>query len=212
MTRVTWGDAGTRFYEAGADRGVLFVDENSGVAWNGLTAVRENPSGGEPQPYYIDGFKYINLATAEEFEATIEALSSPLEFGVCDGTHAVHTGLFITQQPRREFNLTYRTQVGNDVDGLDHGYKVHLVYNALAAPSSRNHQTLSDSPEPLPFAWAITTAPPRLSGYKPSAHMVVDSRYTDPAVLLELEDLLYGTDLSESSFPTQAELIALFAP
>lgn len=211
MTRVTWGDAGQRFYEAGADRGVLYVGTDAGVPWNGLTAVRENPSGGEPEPYYIDGFKYINLAAAEEFEAEIQAFSSPAAFGVCDGTESIANGLFITQQRRREFNLCYRTMLGNDVDGLDHGYKLHLVYNALAKPASRENRTISDSPEPVGLSWEISSRPPRSSGYRPTAHMVVDSRSTPPDLLAELEDFLYGTEFDNPIMPTQAALIAMFS-
>lgn len=210
MTRVTWGDAGQRFYEAGADRGVLYVGADAGVAWNGLTAVRESPSGGQPEPYYIDGYKYINLATAEEFEATIDALSSPAAFGVCDGTASIANGLFITQQRRQEFNLCYRTMLGNDIDGLEHAYKLHLVYNALAKPATRDNQTLSDSPEPIGLSWGVTTAPPRITGYRPTAHMVVDSRTTPSELLAELEDLLYGTEFDPPTLPTQANLIAMF--
>lgn len=211
MTRLTWGDAGQRFYEAGADRGVLYVGDNAGVAWNGLTAVRENPSGGEPQPYYIDGYKYINLATAEEFEATIDAFSSPAAFGVCDGTSSIANGLFITQQRRQEFNLCYRTGVGNDVDGLDHGYKLHLIYNALAKPASRDNQSLTDTPAPTNLSWSITTAPPRITGYRPTAHMVVDSRSTPSELLEELETILYGQEFVDPEMPTQAALIAMFS-
>ena len=210
MTRITWGDAGQRFYEAGADRGVLYIGTDAGVPWNGLTSVRENPSGGQPDPYYIDGFKYINLAMAEEFEATIEAFSSPAAFGVCDGTMSIANGLFITQQRRQEFNLCYRTLLGNDADGLDHGYKLHLVYNALAKPSDRDNQTIGDSPEPTGLSWDITTAPPRLSGYRPTAHLVVDSRTTPAELLQDLEDLLYGSSLGPATLPPQADLIALF--
>lgn len=211
MTRVTWGDVGQRFYEAGADRGMLYLPGIDGVAWNGLTAVRENPTGGDPQPYYIDGFKYQNVASAEEFEATIDAFSSPREFDVCDGTQSIHNGLFITQQRRQPFNLSYRTMVGNDVDGAEHGYKIHLVYNALAAPSTRDNRTLGESPDPVPFSWAVTTMPPRLTGYKPSAHLFIDSRSTSPEALTALEDLLYGTEFSAPEMPEQADLIALFA-
>jgi hypothetical protein len=211
MTRVTWGDAGQRFYEAGADRGVLYVGDNAGVPWNGLTAVRESPSGGEPQPYYLDGYKYINLAAAEEFEATIDAFSSPAAFGVCDGTASVANGLFITQQRRQEFDLCYRTAIGNDVDGLDHGYKLHLVYGALAKPATRNNRSLNDTPEPIGLSWAITTAPPRIDGYRPTSHMVVDSRSTPPELLVELEDLLYGTEFTDAVLPAQADLIEMFA-
>jgi hypothetical protein len=210
MARVTWGDAGQRFYEAGADRGVLYVGDDAGVPWNGLTSVRENPSGGEPQPFYIDGFKYINLASAEEFEASIDAFSSPAAFGVCDGTMLIANGLSITQQHRQEFNLCYRTMLGNDVAGLDYGYKLHLVYKALAKPASRANRSLNDSPEPNTLSWDITTAPPRITGYRPTAHMVVNSRTTPTELLAELEDMLYGTEFTDPYMPEQAALITMF--
>ena len=210
MSRLVWGMAGERFYETGADLGVLYVGASSGVAWNGLTSVSESPSGGDPKPYYIDGFKYSNLAAAEEFEATLEAFSSPDEFAPCDGSSQIYPGLFITQQPRRSFGLVYRTLVGNDVDGQDHGYKLHLIYNALASPSSRNNATISDSPEPSKLSWSITAKAPVLSGHRPSAHLVIDSRKTSPAVLTNIEDLLYGTAIFIPRLPTQQEIIALF--
>lgn len=210
MTRLIWGTQGERFYETGADRGVLYVPGNPGVPWNGLTAVTESPSGGEPRPFYLDGYKYINLASAEEFEATIEAFSSPTEFAQCDGTRAVSNGLFVTQQPRVQFGLSYRTMIGNDTEGIEHGYKIHLVYNGLAAPSSRNNGTISDSPEPNTYSWAITTAPPLLTGFRPTAHMVVDSRKTAPSLLEDLEDLLYGSASLASQLPSQADLIEMF--
>lgn len=210
MARIKWGDSGKRFFEAGADRGVLYVEDNDGVPWNGLISVKESPSGGDPQPYYIDGYKYINLAAAEEFEATLEAFSSPHEFGVCDGTFDLGYGLFITQQRRQQFNLAYRTGLGNDVDGLELGYKLHLIYNALAQPSSRNNQTLNDNPEPNTLSWDITTAPPRMMGYAPTAHMVVDSTKTPPEMLSNLENILYGTDINPPKLPSQIEMLAFF--
>src|SRR6478735_3456324 len=149
MTRLTWGDTGRRYFEAGTDRGVLFVGNNPGVPWNGLKSVSESPSGGEPKAYYVDGFKYLNVASAEEYAATIEAFSAPAEFGVCDGSMMLGNGLFATQQPRRPFHFTYRTRVGNDLEGVDHGHKIHLIYNALARPSSRNNQTHGSSINPL---------------------------------------------------------------
>lgn len=210
MARLVWGSVGERFYEAGADRGVLYVGSAAGVAWNGLTSVKESPSGGDPQPYYIDGYKYINIAAAEEFEATLEAFSSPKEFAPCDGTGQIANGLFITQQPRQQFNLSYRTRVGNDVAGTDLGYKLHLIYNALAAPSSRDNNSIGDKPDPNKLSWDITVRPPRLTGYKPSAHLVIDSRTALSADLTALETILYGQDFIDPRFPTQAEVITLF--
>lgn len=210
MTLLQWDNVGERFYETGVDRGVLYLD-NAGYAWSGLISVQENSSGGDPQPYYVDGYKYVNVAASEEFEATIEAFSAPREFDVCDGTVEVYSGLSITQQRRVPFGLSYRTMIGNDIDGLDHGYKIHIVYNALAAPSQRNNQTVKESPEPTVLSWAITTTPPRLSALKPTAHFVIDSRRTDPGVLSDLEDILYGTVGLDPDFPSPEELIALFS-
>jgi hypothetical protein len=210
MTKIIWGTSGERVYEAGVDRGVLYVGLTQGVAWNGLTAVKENPSGGEAVPYYIDGFKYLNVSAGEEFEATIDALSSPLEFFACDGISSLANGLFATQQPRVSFGLSYRTKLGNDLNGLDHGYKIHLVYNALAAPSSRDNNTLNTASTPVGFSWSITSRPPIVSGIRPTAHLVVDSRKASAVVLTSLEGLLYGTDVLGARLPSPQELITLF--
>lgn len=210
MTKILWGTIGERIYEAGVDRGVLYAPGHNGVPWNGLISVTESSTGGMPQPYYVDGFKYLNLQTSEEFEATIRAFSSPEEFSICDGTKVIQNGLSITQQPRKTFNMCYRTMVANDVEGTTHGYKLHLVYNALAAPSQRNNSSLSESATPIPLSWIISTTPPSVSAYKPSAHMVVDSRSTPGALLEELEDILYGTEETSPSIPTISELIAMF--
>lgn len=210
MTRLAWGAHGERYFEAGTDRGVLYLSGVPGVPWNGLKAVNESPEGGEPRPYYIDGFKYLNVATAEEFKATLEAFSSPLEFARCDGTKSIHNGLFATQQPRVPFSLSYRTLVGNDFQGIDHGYKVHVVYNCLAAPASRNNQTVGTGVTPLGLSWAITTTPPKMTGLKPTAHMVIDSRLTPPALMAQIEDILYGSEDADPRLPDAAELLALF--
>lgn len=209
MTRIAWGTAGERYFEAGADQGVLYVN-GVGVPWNGLTGVSEDPDGGDPQPYYVDGYKYLNLAAAEEFKATINAFSSPSEFGQCDGTVAIHNGLFATQQPRKSFDMSYRTKVGNDISGIDHGYKIHLVYNALAAPSTRENNTTGDKTDPLGLSWGITTTPPRMDGMRPTAHLVIDSRVTPPNLMSAIEDILYGNDDADPRLPTQDELITLF--
>lgn len=210
MAVLTWGDVGERYFETGVDRGVLFPKTGDGVAWNGLVSVDESPSGGEPRPYYLDGYKYLNLATAEEFAATINAYSAPPEFDKCDGTASIHHGLFVTQQPRESFGLSYRTRIGNDVDGVEHGYKIHLVYNALAAPSSRTNGTLSDSTSPITFSWGITTAPPPIVGFKPSAHFVIDSRKTPRSVLSLIEGVIYGSAGTNSYLPSVEELMELF--
>lgn len=212
MARINWDGRGERFFEVGVDRGVLYPPTGPGVPWIGLIAINETISGGEPRPYYIDGVKYLNLLSGEEFAATLEAFSAPAEFGVCDGNATIHNGLIATQQPRKPFGLCYRTRVGNEVQGADHGYKLHLVYNALAAPSQRNAVTMGNNTDPTRLNWAISTKPPAITGYKPTAHLVIDSRTTDPAVLTEVEDLLYGTPAADPELPTPDELIAIFAP
>jgi hypothetical protein len=174
MTRLNWDVVGERTFETGVDRGVLYVDGSDGVPWNGLISVSESPSGADLSEYYIDGIKYLQLLAGEEFTATIDAFTYPDEFASCDGTRSVGNGLFVTQQPRKGFSLSYRSQVGNDVDGISHGYKIHVVYNALAAPSARQRNSLSDSIAPLNFSWQISTKPPRFAGYKPTAHLVID--------------------------------------
>lgn len=210
MSRMNWGNTGERFFETGVDRGVLYPANEDGVPWNGLTSVEESPSGGEARPYYQDGEKFLNIAAREEFEATIEAFSSPAEFGPCDGTASIQKGLFVTQQPRRAFGLSYRTKVGNDLDGPDHAYKIHLVYNALAAPSSRANGTLTNSPEATTLSWSITTLPPSFTGYKPTAHLIVDSRTTPKALLAAVEDILYGSDIADGRLPMPSELLSMF--
>lgn len=210
MTKLIWGTIGERFYEAGADRGVLYLNNGISVPWNGLISVKEASDGGDPTPYYFDGFKYLNLSSSEEFKATIEAFSSPSEFTLCDGAVAVGNGLFITQQPRKAFGLSYRTKIGNDIDGLTYGYKLHLVYNALAAPSSRDNNTITDSLDPNTLSWEITTSPPPLSLFKPSAHLIIDSTKTLSSLMITLEDLIYGSTDTEPTLPTPDELIILF--
>lgn len=209
MTRLIWNAVGERFYESGVDRGVLYINRE-GFSWPGLVSVAESPSGGEATPYYIDGYKYLNIAASEEFEATIEAYSAPPAFAQCDGINTAYNGLLITQQPRRPFGFSYRSRLGNDVDGLDHGYKIHLVYNALAAPSGKTHKTVSDSPEASAQSWNVTTLPPKISGFRPTAHFAIDSRATDPDTMVEIEDLLYGTDLTTPTLPTVAQLMNIF--
>lgn len=211
MPRLTWGAVGERVFEAGVDHGVLYVDGADGVAWNGLTSVSESSSGAELSEYYVDGIKYLQLLAAEEFVATIEAYTYPDEFAQCDGTRPVGHGLFMTQQPRKEFGLSYRTKVGNDVDGIDLGYKIHLVYNALAAPTARPNNTITESVDPFNFSWTISTKPPTFVGYKPTAHMVIDSRDTPSDLLAQIEDILYGSaDSDPARLPSVAELIFLF--
>ena len=209
MPRLTWGQVGERYFETGVDQGVLYVGASAGVPWNGLKSVSESPAGGNPRPYYIDGVKYLNLATAEEFAATIEAFSSPPEFGVCDGIASIQNGLFVTQQPRKSFGLCYRTRVGNDADGDDHGYKLLIVYNALAAPTSRTNNTIADSAEPTALSWSISTLPPGITGYKRTAHLIFDSRYTPSSLLAALEDILYGSDTDMARQPDAQYMVDL---
>jgi hypothetical protein len=210
MTKLAWGTPGERYYETGIDRGVVFID-GVGYAWNGLSSVTEKSSGGELQEYYLDGVKYAQITTAEDFEATIEAYSSPREFAVCDGSYEIYNGLTATQQRRKTFGFSYRTRVGNDTSGTDLGYKLHVVYNALAAPNEKSHSTESNSVAPEKMTWDVTTVPNQLTGLRPTAHFVVDSRRADVPDLAALENLLYGTDVTTPSLPTAAALVAIFA-
>lgn len=216
MAKLAWDAQGERTYETGVDRGVLYVQNfgggyADGVPWNGLTAVSESPSGAEATPLYADNIKYLNLISAEEFGASIEAFTYPEQFGVCDGTAAPAPGITVGQQRRTPFGLSYRTLVGNDVDGSDHGYKIHLVYGAQAAPSERAYATVNDSPEAITFSWEVTTTPVEVPGLKPSAQLTIDSTKVDSDTLKQLEDILYGSENKEASLPTPTEILALFA-
>lgn len=210
MPRLIWGAAGERFFETGLDRGVLYLPSDPGVVWNGLISISESPDGGEAKPYYLDGIKYLNVSASEEYAATISAYFYPREFGVCDGQVSIQNGLIATQQPRKSFGLSYRTRVGNDVVSSDFSYKIHLVYNALAEPSSRQNSTLGGSTDPSSFSWVISTKPPTITGYKPTAHLVIDARFTDPTILATVEDILYGTETDLARLPDPDELIAIF--
>lgn len=210
MARIAWNTTGSRVYEAGVDRGVLYVESLAGIPWVGLISVDEKPNGGEATPYYIDGIKYLNLSNTEEFEASINAYTYPFEFSQCDGTAQIRSGLFFGQQKRKSFGLSYRTMIGNDVAGSSYGYKVHLVYNALATPSTRSATSYSDSVEASAFRWDLTTTPRSVSGYNPTAHVVVDSRHTHPTIMGLIEDILYGSDAEVSRLPTPEELITIF--
>lgn len=209
MTRLTWSATGQRLYEIGVDRGVLYIG-NDGVPWNGLVSVDESPSGGEARPYYIDGVKYLNLAAKEEFEATVSAFYSPAEFDVCDGQAVLQPGLSVTQQRRQPFGLSYRSKIGNDVDSIEYGYKIHILYDALAAPSARNYATLSDAPEAPLLHWAITTKAKVIPGASHSSHLIIDSTLAPESSLADLEDLLYGSDINPPTLPTPEEIIAMF--
>ena len=198
MAKIEWDKTGERLYETGVKNGVLYVQEGGayqkGVAWNGLTAVTESPSGAEATPLYADDIKYLNLLSAEEFGATIEAYTYPDEFAACDGSAALVDGVMIGQQARKTFGLCYRTTIGNDTDGNDHGYKLHIIYGALAAPSEKAYATINDSPEAITFSWEITTTPVNVTGAKPTASITIDSTKADPTKLAALEDILYGKD------------------
>lgn len=209
MSRLTWGDPGQRVYEAGVDRGVLYVGTQPGVSWNGLISVTEHANGGGSKAYYYDGVKYLNTALPEEFDATIVAITYPNEFAQCDGTSQPRPGLYLTQQSRSSFGLSYRTKIGSDQQS-DAGYKIHIVYNALAAPSDRVHASLSNTTDPLNFTWNLTTRAPEIPGFKPTAHVVIDSRKTDPRILSTLEDILYGTDAVPARIPALDEIVAVY--
>lgn len=217
MPTITWDDTGKRIYETGVDHGVLYTRDASGaytkgVAWNGLVTVTESPSGAEPNPQYADNMKYLNLVSAEEFGATIEAFTYPDEFAECDGSASPATGLYVGQQDRKTFGMAYRTIVGNDVAGTAYGYKLHLIYGALAAPSEKGYQTINDSPEAITFSWEITTTAEGigLAGYKPTAALTLDSTVVDEGGLQALEALLYGTETEEPTLPLPGEVIELF--
>jgi hypothetical protein len=209
VARLIWDAVGERFYYTGLDRGVLYVADADGVPWSGLISIDESPSGGGARPFYIDGVKYLNLSASEEFQATINAYTYPDEFGECDGTVAVRDGMFLTQQPRQEFGLSYRTLIGNDVDGLDLGYKIHIVYNALAAPSQWVNKTIDNSVAPSTFTWDLTTRPPDITGYKLSSHVILDSRDLQQEHLDFIEDILYGNEVDAARLPTFDEIITI---
>jgi hypothetical protein len=216
MPPLVWDQVGERLYETGVDHGVLYIPDaagvyNSGFAWNGLTTVTETPSGAEPSPQYADNIKYLNMISAEEFGATIEAFTYPEEFGQCDGSYSPAAGLVVGQQGRKMFGMSFRTRVGNDVDGTDFGYKLHLLYGCQAAPSEKAYATINDSPEAIAFSWEVTTTPVPVTGHKPTSLIVVDSTVVDEADLTALEALLYGTTLA-AALPTPDAVIALFAP
>lgn len=213
MVRITWDGPGTRFYETGVDRGVFYPASGAaGVSWSGLIGVTENVSGGEATPLYYDGVKYLDVVGSEDFQATIEAYSSPAEFADCDGIKSLATGLFVTGQPRNWFGMSYRTLVGNDLDA-DAGYKIHLVYNAMALPSARANKTKSDKTDPMTKSWTINTVPPFVTdaGYKPTAHVILDSRKVNTLLLAYLEGILYGTTTSSPRLPLIGELLTIFA-
>lgn len=199
MAKLVWDKPSERFYETGVKNGVLYVQGTGGtypkgVAWNGLTAVTESPSGAEPTPLYADDIKYLNLLSTEEFGATIEAYTYPDEFAECDGSKSLAAGVYIGQQARKAFGMCYKTTLGNDTEGNDHGYKLHIIYGALAAPSEKAYETINDSPEAITFSWEISTTPVNVKGSKPTATIVIDSTKANPEKLAALEVILFGAD------------------
>jgi hypothetical protein len=214
MPPLVWDQVGERFYETGVDHGVLYLPDaagvyNTGFAWNGLTTVTETPSGAEASPQYADNIKYLNMISAEEFGATIEAFTYPEEFGECDGTALPAPGVAVGQQGRKMFGLSFRTRKGNDVEGTEFGYKLHLLYGCQAAPSEKAYATINDSPEAIAFSWEVTTTPVPVTDHKPTALIVIDSTVVDPTDLASLEALLYGATVA-AALPTPDAVIALF--
>ena len=216
MSKLVWDKTGERLYETGVDHGVLYPIQagglyNKGVAWNGLTAVTESPSGAEASPIYADNIKYLNLMSAEEFGATIEAYTYPDEFAECDGSAELGTGVMIGQQTRKYFGLAYKTVIGNDTEGNAHGYKIHLIYGAQAAPSEKAYATINDSPEAITFSWELTTSPIEVTGFKPTASLVIDSTKIDAVTLAAIELELFGGEGvgDVAHLLTPAEILAM---
>lgn len=214
MAKIVWDETGKRFYETGVKQGVLYPQNENGtypkgVAWNGLTAVTESPSGAEATPLYADDIKYLELTSTEEFGATVEAYTYPDEFAECDGSAELAPGVSIGQQPRKPFGMSYKTTLGNDVKGNDYGYKLHLIYGAKAAPSEKGYNTINDSPEALTLSWELTTTPVSVDGFKPTAHLEIDSTKVDAEKLAALETILYGDDTNEARLPLPNEVAQL---
>lgn len=212
--KLVWDKIGEKFFETGVNKGVLYPQSsegtyNKGVAWNGLTAVTESPSGAEATPLYADNIKYLNLVSAEEFGATVEAYTYPNEFAACNGEAALVEGITVGQQKRTPFGMAYQTKIGNDVDN-ELGYKIHLIYGALAAPSEKAYATVNDSPEAITFSWELTTTPVEVGeGFKPTASLVIDSTKVAADKLAALEAILYGTEDAEARLPLPSEVLEL---
>lgn len=214
MSKIVWDQTGERLYETGVKQGVLYVQDSGGtypkgVAWNGLTAVTESPSGAEATPLYADDIKYLNLISTEELGGTIEAYTYPDEFAECDGSASIATGVYIGQQSRKTFGMCYTTTVGNDVDSNAHGYKLHLIYGALASPSERAYSTINDSPEAITFSWEVKTTPVNVTGHKPTACLTIDSTKVAPEKLAALEEILYGKEQAEPRLPLPDEVVQI---
>ena len=214
MSKLVWDNTGERLYETGVDQTVLYPIQadntySLGVPWNGVAAVNESPSGAEPNPVYADNIKYLNLMSAEDFGCSIEAFMYPDEFAECDGSAALTTGVYIAQQARKVFGLSYRTLIGNDIVGTTYGYKIHLVYGCVASPSEKSNSTVNDSPEAASMSWDVTTTPVSVKGFKPTAHLYVDSTKVAPEKLAALEAILYGSDSEEARLPLPDEVLTI---
>lgn len=210
MSRIVWDETGKKFYSVGLDRGVLYPKGSKGVPWNGLTSVEHNSNGGEANPFYMDGIKYHNEAAPEELSGTIKAFTYPEEFSKMSGYYTNGTGLYYGQQIRETFGLSYRTLIGNDTEGNKHAYKIHLLYNALASPMTSSNSSLSDDTDPEDLSWGFTTKPIRIAALKNTAEIVVDTRTSDPSKIRQLENILYGLDLTNPRLPSPSEVITLF--
>lgn len=214
MPRLEWDKVGERLYETGVDQGVLYVQDETGaypegVAWSGLRSVSESPSGAEPSPLYADNIKYLNLLSTEEFAATIGAYYSPEEFDACDGTATLAKGVTIGQQKRKTFGLCYRTKIGNDIDGDEHGYKIKIIYGALAKPSQKEYQSVNNDPSAIELSWEVSTTPVKVTGMKPTATLEIDSTKIDAEKLKSLEDVLYGNGANKARLPLPDEIKTL---
>lgn len=214
MSKLVWDQSGKRLYETGVDHGVLYPIQtggvySKGVAWNGLTAVTESPSGADVNDIYADNMKYLGLVGAEKFGATVEAYTYPDEFAECDGSVELVKGATIGQQNRKVFGMVYRTVIGNDVDGNEHGYKLHLIYGATAAPSEKAYNTINEDPEAITFSWELSTTPVNVTGHKPTASLTIDSTKADPTKLAELEKILFGDTETEPRLPLPDDIAQL---
>lgn len=208
--QLKWDTPGSRTFQSGLDRAVLYLENREGVPWNGLRSVDETSVRGDIRSYYIDGINYNNLTSPEDFEAVLEAFTYPDEFLLCDGTAVVNEGLYITRQPKKKFNLSYRTRKGDDISGFERGYLIHLIYNVIASSASKKHTTIGRNVDPVNFQWKLRATPKRLPGFAPTAHFIVDSTRTDPTILEALEDILYGTTDTSASMIDVAYLLDLF--
>lgn len=213
MTKLVWDQTGERYYETGVKKGVLYPQVDGaypkGVAWNGLTSVSENPTGAEANPQYADDIKYLNLMSVEEFEATIEAYTYPDEFAECDGSAEIAPGVLIGQQKRKPFGMSYRTVIGNDTEGNAHGYKIHIIYGALASPSDKEYASINDNPDANTFSWDITTTPVSVANFEPTASVVIDSTKCNADKLAAFEAILYGSESDEARLPLPDEIVTL---